>query len=128
MEIKCIKVDILSQKERKLLPQETQQLCRVAGQMNWVSTQTRTDMAYAASAVSSSIKDATVRDLIRANKFIKMLKSKDAVLLFPNIDGISKAILISFHDESFAKLKCDSSQGGLLVILEGSDRRYMLLA
>ena len=28
-------------------------------------------MAYAASAASSSIKDATVRDLVTVNKFIK---------------------------------------------------------
>ena len=59
---------------------KTQQLCRVAGQLNWVSTQTRPDMAYAASVVSSSIKDATVRDIITTNKFIKILKSKDVVL------------------------------------------------
>ena len=47
-------------------------------------------MAYAASVVSSSIKDATVRDIITAKKMIKILKSKDVVLLFPKIDDISK--------------------------------------
>ena len=57
----------------------------MAGQLNWVSTQTRPDMAYAASVVSSSIKDATVRDIITANKFIKILKSKDVVLSFPKL-------------------------------------------
>ena len=61
-----------------MLLQETQQLHTVAGQLNWISTQTRSDMAYAASAVSSSIKDDTVRDIITPNKFIKTLKSKDA--------------------------------------------------
>ena len=39
--------------------------------MNWVSTQTRPDMAYAASIVSGSIKDARMRDFITANKFFK---------------------------------------------------------
>ena len=76
--IECIKLDTPGQKEHKVLPQETQQLHRVAGQLNWISTQTRSDMAYAASAVSSSIKDDTVRDIITPNKFIKTLKSKDA--------------------------------------------------
>ena len=42
-------------------------------------------MAYAAKAVSGSIKDATVRDLIAANEFMKMLKSKDVVLSFPKL-------------------------------------------
>ena len=74
-----------SQKERKLLTQETHQLRRVTGQLNWISTQTKPDMVYAASAVSSSIKDASVRDIITANKFIKILKPKDAVLSFPKM-------------------------------------------
>ena len=100
----------------------------MAGQLNWVSTQTRPDMAYAASVVSSSIKDATVRDIITANKFIKILKSKDVVLSFPKIDNISKVALICFSDASFANLKCGGSQGGPLVFLEGNDRKYMLLA
>ena len=78
-EIECIKVDAPSHKERKLLPQETQQLHRVASQLNWVSTPYRPDMAYAASVVSSSVKGATVRDIITANTFIKILKSKDVL-------------------------------------------------
>ena len=74
-EIECIKVDTPSHREHKLLPQDTQQLHWVVGQFNWVSTQTRPDMAYAASVVSSSIKDVTLREIITANKFIKILKS-----------------------------------------------------
>ena len=99
----------------------------MTGQLNWVSTQTRPDMAYLASVVSSSIKDATVRH-ITANKFIKILNSKHVVLSFPKIDNMSKVALICFSDASFANLKCGGSQGGLLVFLEGNDRKYMLLA
>ena len=62
--------------------------------MNWVSTQTRPDTAYAVSVVMG--KDATVRDIITTNEFIKILKSKDVVLSFPKVDGISKATLICF--------------------------------
>ena len=85
-------------------------------------------MAYAASAVGSSIKDVTVRDLITSNKFIKMLKSKDVDLSFPKIDNISKAALICLSDALFTNLKYSGSQVVLLVFLEGCDRRYMLLA
>ena len=81
-EIEVVEIDKPNQKDRKLLPHETQQLWRVAGQLNWVSTQTRPDMPYAASVVSSSIKDATVRDLVTANKFIKLLKCNELVLSF----------------------------------------------
>ena len=35
-EIQRVQVDNLSQKDRVLLPKETQQLRRIAGQLNWV--------------------------------------------------------------------------------------------
>ena len=56
-----------------LLPNETQQLRRV-------STQTRPDKSYAANIISESIKEARVKDLIVANKFIKFLKSRNAII------------------------------------------------
>ena len=46
---------------------------------------------------------------------------------FPKIDDILNTALIYFSDASFANLKCGGSQGGLLVFLEGGDRRYILL-
>ena len=127
-EIEVVEIDKPNQKDRKLLPHETQQLRRVAGQLNWVSTQTRPDMAYAASAVSSSIKDATVRNLVTANKFIKLLKCIELVLSFPQISDLQNASLVCFSDASFANLKCSGSQGGLLVFLQGRNGKYMLLA
>ena len=87
-EIEIVEIDKPNQKDRILLPHETQQLRRVAGQLNWVSAQTRPDMAYAASFVNSSIKDATVRDLVTANKFIKLLKCNELVLSFPQINDL----------------------------------------
>ena len=72
-------------------------------------------MAYAASVVSSSIKDATVRDIITTNKFIKILKSKDVVLWFPKTDNVSE-VLICFSDVSFLNLKCGGSQGRLFFL------------
>ena len=87
-EIEIVEIDKPNQKDRILLPHETQQLRRVAGQLNWVLTQTRPDMAYATSVVNSSIKDATVRDLVTANKFIKLLKCNELVLSFPQINDL----------------------------------------
>ena len=37
-EMEVVEIDKPSQKDHKLLPHETQQLQRVAGQLNWVST------------------------------------------------------------------------------------------
>ena len=71
-----------------MLPQRTQQLCKVASSLNWVSTQTILDMT------NSLIKDAPVRDLIAAIKFVKLLKSKDLFCHFQKFYSLSKAALI----------------------------------
>ena len=85
-------------------------------------------MAYAASIVSSSIKGATVKDLITANKFIKVLKSREVILSFPKLDNLKSSMLICFTDTWFANLKSGGSQGGLIVFLQGSNGKYMPLA
>ena len=127
-EIEVVEIDKPNQKDCKLLPHETQQLPRLAGQLNWVSIHTRPGMAYAASVVSSSIKNATVRDLVKANKFIKLLNCNELVLSFPQISHLQNASLVCFSDASFANLKCSGSHGGLLVFLQGRNGKYMLLA
>ena len=127
-EIQKIKFDNPSQKDRRLAPHETQQLRRVAGQLNWVSMQMRPHMAYAASIVSGSIKDATVRDIITANKFLKILQCTDVVLSFSKIEDIENSELICFSDASFPNLKCGGSQGGIIVFIQGFNGKYMLLA
>ena len=73
-------------------------------------------MAYAASIVCGSIKDPTVRDIITANKFIKMLQSTDVVLSFPKIQDIENSELICFNDASFANLKCGAHRVELLCL------------
>ena len=104
-ENEVVEIDKPNHKDHKLLPHETQQLRRVAGQLNWVSTQTRPDIAYAANVVRSSIQDATVRDLNMVNKFIKLLKCNELVLSFPQINDLQNASLVCFSDASFANLK-----------------------
>ena len=52
------------------LNKEAQQLRGLAGQINWVSSQTRHDMTYSACEVSVSTKNATIVDLTKANKNI----------------------------------------------------------
>ena len=59
-------------------------------------------MAYAASVASSSVKDATVRDLVMANKFIKLSECNELILPFSQINDLQNASLVCFSDASFA--------------------------
>ena len=103
-QIEVVEIDKPNQKDRKLLHHETQQLRRV------------TDMAYTASVVSCSIKDATVKDLVLANKFIKLLKCNAFIFSFPQINDLQNESLVCFSNASFANLKCGGSKGGLLSV------------
>ena len=52
---------------------ETQQLRKLAGQLNQTSSQTRPDNSYQVCEVSASIKNATICDLKTANKYVRRL-------------------------------------------------------
>ena len=62
-------------------------------------------MSYAANIISKSIKKARVKNFIIANKFIKFLKSRDAVLSFLKNGNLESSSLKSFSDASFANIQ-----------------------
>ena len=44
--------------------QEKRELKATTGQINWIATQTRPDMAYDACKISTSVKNATMEDVM----------------------------------------------------------------
>ena len=108
--------------------EEITQLKMLAGQLNWIASQSRPDMCYAACAVGTSVKECTVEDICQANKFIKDAKSVEVSLQFPMLQDLSKVKLISFSDASFANLRGGGSQGGFLVFLQGCNDKYALIS
>ena len=72
-------------KDSPLTNDEAWQLRGLAGQLNWISSQTRPHMGFGACEVSTSIKDAQIGDLLNANKNIRKLKSQQIVLQVPNL-------------------------------------------
>ena len=55
--------------------QEKCELKAIAGKINWIATQTRPDLAYGACEISTSVKNATVEDVMQANKVVRKAKS-----------------------------------------------------
>ena len=110
--IELIEVDgtRLSNTEDLLFDDEAQQLKSLAGQLNWVATQTRPDMAFASCDLSASSKNATVKDIIRANKYVKKLKDQKVNIRYPNLGDIRSAKIIAYSDAAFANLQGKSSQ------------------
>ena len=107
----------------KLSSKETRQLRGIAGQLNWVSSQTRPDMAYSACETSVSIRNPTVRDLVQANKHIKKLNAERVQLKIKKI-CLKSARIVCYTDASFANLRDGASQGGYIIFLVGKDGKY----
>ena len=66
-------------KENHFTTGETRQVRDLAGQLNWTSSQRRPDVSFSVCETSTSIKGATISDLIHANKSIRRLKAEQIV-------------------------------------------------
>ena len=72
-------------KNSKLNRKEKRLLREAAGQLNWVASQTRPDIAFDACAACVSLKNATLRDIHMVNKSIRKLKAVNVALHFNDI-------------------------------------------
>ena len=99
----------------------------VIGQLGWAAGQTRPDDAFDCCELSSSVKHATIEDLLRANKVLSRAKSEPVVLTFKDMGDLSTAKFVCFNDSSFGNLCDGGSQGGYIIFLEGQNGNCSLL-
>ena len=112
-----------SRKDKKELPlnaEEKTLLRKAIGQLNWLATQTRPELSFAVSELSSSVKNSTIRQLVNANKLIRSVKSSDVHIFFPKLNLDSVKIRV-YTDASFGKIKDGASQGGMFVELSDGE-------
>ena len=60
----------------------------LVGQMNWVSTHKRPDIAFETCVLSSAFQEAKVAELIRLNKLVERVKRENVNIYFPRIENI----------------------------------------
>ena len=98
---------------------ETKKLRALIGQMNWAATQTRPDVLFECCVLASNIKNATVSDMLEANKVLKKLQN-DVKLNLPPLDDINSLKFVVHSDASYANLSDGGSQGGYVIFLSDS--------
>ena len=107
---------ILVSKERstqKHLPlgvEEKKKLRTLIGQLSWVGTQTRPDILFECSELASSLKDAKVEHLVKANKLLKRLQQSDSHVVVSKLQDMKTWHFVTYHDASFANLDDGGSQ------------------
>ena len=79
-------------------------------------------MAYDACEISACVKNATVEDVMQANKVIRKAKSNAVSLRFRELGDVKRAELIPFSDASLGNFKV--SQSGHITFLVGKNGNY----
>ena len=100
---------------------ELHDLKRLAGQMNWVSTQTRPDLSYEVCVMCNTGKAPTIKLIKDANRALKKLKNTSLELTFPVLGDTKSFSIIAFSDATYASLSDGSSQGAFIVFILGAD-------
>jgi len=109
-----------AQKNLPLGSNETKKLRALIGQMNWAATQTRPDVLFDCCDLASKIKNATVSDMLDANKVLKKLQN-DVKVNIPPLDDINCLKFVVHSDASYANLSDGGSQGGYVICLSNSE-------
>ena len=115
--IEEIDIPTSGDKSRELNDNEKSKVRHTAGQLNWLSSQTRPDIAFENCVVGSSVSKATVETVYKVNKAIRKVKQQDTVLRFPKALDIEHCQILTFCDASFANLTNRASQGGHILFL-----------
>ena len=98
----------------------------LAGQLNWVSSQSRPDIAFGSCEVNTSMTNGKVKDLIRANKVLKQLQSDDVKIYYNDLEEVED--IICDTDASYATLPGGASQGAYIMFLKGTNGKYAPIA
>lgn len=83
---------------------KSHKLRALAGQLNWLSKQTRPDIAFDTCQISVNIHKATIKELYNANKKITKVKSVKVVLRFTDNGDIKKEKIVAYNNSSLANL------------------------
>ena len=106
-----------SDKNRPLDQQEITLLRSKIGQLNWISSQSRPDLAYDSCIASNSTRKPTVGDIQLMNKIVRKSGGQNIQLLFPTSLKIKSCQIVAFCDASHANLPDRGSQGGFIIFL-----------
>ena len=106
------------EKKERLVESEKKAYRSLVGQLNWIATHTRPDVAFETCVLSISFYDAIVADLLRLNKLVERVQRESVNLYFPRLQGIEKCNLEVYTDAAFKNLPNGKSQGGFIIFLQ----------
>ena len=129
--VKSIEILPLSSpyREDALMSDADLTLCRsTIGKLNWVATQTRPDISFDVSDITSSLKSRQVSCIQSINKTTRKLKKSASQIVIPNLGNLSETKIVAYCDASFASENGTSSQAGYVIFLVGANHKHVPVA
>jgi len=114
-----VELENTNDKTRALERDEKYQYRAVVGQLNWLCSQSRPDLAFDVCQLSTKLNDPIVRDVVYANRIVRKAKAHRYSLKFNRLK--SPLHLKAYCDASYANLSDGSSQGGSIIFLADND-------
>ena len=96
---------------------EKKQYRGLVGQLQWIATHTRPDIAFDTCELSVSFSKATISDLVKLNKLVDRVKREPLSLFFPRLHNLSEGTLECYTDAAFANLPNGGSQGAFIIFI-----------
>ena len=111
------------EKDSQLNKKELANFRTLIGQLSWVSTHTRPDIAFETCELGGSVKNAKITDLIKLNKLVIRLKNSHVNIYFPKFDSLKHCTIKCFTDASFRNLPQEGSQAGYIIFIENDGEK-----
>ena len=119
-EITLTKKRIL-EKNSELTKKELATFRTLIGQLSWISTHTRPDIAFEVCELGAKVKNATVSDILSINHLVRRLKAISVNLYFPNMSSVNNFTMLCYTDASFRSLPLEGSQAGFIIYIQSAD-------
>ena len=107
---------------------EKENLKRLSGQMNWVTSHTRPDLSFETCVMSNPGKHPSVKMLHDANKAVKKLKSGSVSINFVSLGEPHLLEVVAYSDATYASLEDGSSQGAFVIFVRGHNEKMVPIA